>query len=131
MRWVARGSAVVLRVAGGELAVARSRMDQCAVALGGVHLDRGSQGVFGAAVLASAAAAFCSNCEDELRAGEARADGIVDGLGSAMRGFEAVDEQSAAGARALGGSLGAGAGRLQLGAAAGAAAGGTGWEGLR
>lgn len=70
MRWVARGSAVVLRVAGGELAVARSRMDQCAVALGGVHLDRGSQGVFGA-------------------------------------------------------------GRLQLGAAAGAAAGGTGWEGLR
>jgi len=117
---------VVLRVSGGELAASRSQMGQCAEVLSGVRLDRGSQAVFGVAVLASAAAGFCSDCEGEIRSGAARADGIVDGLSSAMSNYEAVDQEAAAGARALGGSLGAGA---AVGAAAGVA--GSGWEGLR
>ena len=104
----------MLRVSGGELAAARSQMGQCAEVLSGVRLDRGSQAVFGVAVLASAAS------------GAAWADGIVDGLSSAMSNYEAVDQEAAAGARALGGSLGAGA---AVGAAAGVA--GSGWEGLR
>ena len=54
---------MVLRVSGGELAAARSQMGQCAEVLSGVRLDRGSQAVFGVAVLASAAAGFCSDCE--------------------------------------------------------------------
>jgi len=112
---------VVLRVSGGELAAARSQMGQCAEVLSGVCLDRGSQAVFGVAVLASAAAGFCSGCEGEIRSGVVRADGIVDGLSSAMSNYEAVDQEAAAGARALGGSLG-------TGAVAGA---GSGWEGLR
>ena len=115
---------MVLRVSGGELAAARSQMGQCAEVLSGVCLDRGSQAGFG--VLASAAAGFCSDCEGEIRSGAARADGIVDGLSSAMSNYEAVDQEAAAGARALGGSLGAGA---AVGAAAGVA--GSGWEGLR
>ena len=115
---------MVLRVSGGELAASRSQMGQCAEVLSGVRLDRGSQAVFGVAVLASAAAGFCSDCEGEIRSGAARADGIVDGLSSAMSNYEAVDQEAAAGARALGGSLGA-----AVGAAAGVA--GSGWEGLR
>ena len=110
---------MVLRVSGGELAAARSQMGQCAEVLSGVRLDRGSQAVFGVAVLASAAAGVCSDCEGEIRSG-------VDGLSSAMSNYEAVDQEAAAGARALGGSLGAGA---AVGAAAGVA--GSGWEGLR
>ena len=115
---------MVLRVSGGELAASRSQMGQCAEGLSGVRLDRGSQAGFGVAVLASAAAGFGSDCEGEIRSGAARADGIVDGLSSAMSNYEAVDQEAAAGARALGGSLGA-----AVGAAAGVA--GSGWEGLR
>jgi len=48
-------------------------MGQCAEVLSGVRLDRGSQAVFGVAVLASAAAGFCSDCEGEIRSGAARA----------------------------------------------------------
>ncbi|WP_103062650.1 hypothetical protein [Actinomyces qiguomingii] len=113
---------MVLRVIPGELATARTHLDDGRHSLSQFHLDSGSEGVFGSAVLASAAAQYASRHEQQAERLAARANADADGLLAAQQGYASTDQEAADGAHRLAASA-SGLHNLGGSAAGGAVAG--------
>ncbi|RAX20184.1 MULTISPECIES: hypothetical protein [unclassified Actinomyces] len=113
---------MVLRVVPEELAAARARLDDSRHALSQFHLDSGGEGLFGSAVLASAAARFAAHHEQQAERTAARANADADGLLAAQQGYASTDDEAADGAHRLAASA-SGLRNLGGSAAGGAVAG--------